>query len=166
MKNFKLIALLGLALFLFSCDEDDDADDHDHEHFDAHKWEFVVNGETFMEIDHGDIDPDYNDHFHLEAGTQSPTYEIEFYDHDGEESKPNLDEYSFAWRFTLEDGTRLDDRAQSEIAEIINNNGEFSFSINPLMAGEVEIQFMVYHGDHADVTTPKIKIEVEWGSFF
>lgn len=158
MYKLKFWTIVLSALLIFSaCEEEsDDADDHDHEHFDPHKWELQVDGEPFMIIDEGEFDSGFSDHFHLELGTDSPVYSIVFYDHDGDLQEPDLEEYSFAWKF---DG--LEANTQSEIAEIINTNGEFSFSIKPLQEGSIDLQLMVYHGSHADVKTPMIEVEVE-----
>lgn len=147
LKRFLL--LIVLPLIIISCDEKD-ADHHDDEHFEPTRIVFMLNGEEYLEINNGVVTNTHNSNFTMNANEVIGNFDLYFYDEDGDELEFEDDHYSISWE--------LDDDGIVMIRKV--DNIETKLSITAISTGNTNVTFFVNHGDHADITFPKIPIVV------
>jgi len=152
LKKVWLFLVVITAMFLISSCEDKDADEHHDDHFEPVEWIITQNGITFMHIDNGVISDDHNKVINLVLN-DTLNFDILFKAEDGDFIESDEDEISLSWEI-------LDDSIIS-INRDTNNSSKFAFTINSLTKGNTEIKLMIMHGDHSDVITPQIPVNVE-----
>lgn len=147
---FKNLLFLIVALFIFTSCDDHDADGHSDGHFEPTRWVFELNDVNYLEINNGVVTTNYNSSFDLTLNQDLGTFEIYFYDENGNEVELDDDEMYISWT--------ISDNSIVEFQSLDDENDEFI--IKPLKSGSTEVTFYVYHGDHPDITSPTIQINV------
>jgi len=147
LKRFLIIFLLPFVFI--SCDEKD-ADHHDDEHFEPTRMVFMLNGEEYLEINNGQVTNTHNSNFTLNVNEVIGTFDLIFYDEDGDVLEFEDDHYNISWE--------LDDEGIVMFRKV--DNVETNYSITALSSGNTNVTFFINHGDHADITFPKIPIVV------
>jgi hypothetical protein len=154
IKVLTAVLILSIsALFISSC-SDDDPSSPSNEHFEPEGWVFIdAAQQRFMTIWQGQFDAGSATKFELTVGEMTDHIDVEFLDADKDEiDAPDDDHYSLSWQIA--------DETIVEVHQDDGDEGEFEFHLKGLKQGTTEIEFMVMHGDHADVRTIKIPVEV------
>lgn len=147
----KIITLsFAVTLLLAGCNNPASNDDDHEEHSEPHSIEFVMNGETIVTFNEGDI----SGHFQVDEQSETSLITAEFFDEDGNEihGEDLSDEYSLAWEIANTDHADIEQH---------DEDGRWSFHITGKTAGETTVEFQLMHGDHADFSTDPIEIHVE-----
>jgi hypothetical protein len=134
----KLIALTFTAiLFSAGCSNPASNDDHE-EHVRPYSMEFIMNGESIVTYDSGNV----SGHFDVGEDQETSLITAKFFDEDGNEihSEDLSDEYSLAWDITNTDHAEIKQH---------DGDGRWSFHIVGKSAGETTVQFLLMHIDHS-----------------
>lgn len=143
----KLIALTFAAtLLLAGCNNPASNDDDHEEHSEPYSMEFIMNGESIVTYNSGDV----SGHFNVDEGQETSLITAKFFDEDGNEihGEDLDDEYSLVWKIANTDHANIEQH---------DEDGRWSFHIMGKQAGATAVQFLLQHGDnHADFETPAV----------
>lgn len=156
-KKFSLLLLLLSALFVFaSCsnptsNDDDDEDDHS----DPFGVELILNGVEIATQENGVITYNEGDHIELEVGEETNLITLRWIDEDGDRFVPDPDDgYSLQWIVEHEETLEIEQHEE---------DGVWSFHFVGLAEGETDVNFELWHNDHADFTSQAFEVHVEQG---
>lgn len=143
-----------ISISLIGCSEDSPIETHD-EHFEAEG--FILYNEAGNKVlDY--FQAQTNDTLYVPNGGTTGILRVMFYDHDGNEIAPPLEEEGHEEE-TKTFGWVIDDPGLLSL--ILETGQEWNFRLYGLAAGTTAIEFQTLHGDHPDFRTVKIPVVIE-----
>lgn len=151
-RFFQLFTVLFLSIFIFtSCDNSASVDDHD-DHQDPFGVALILNGVEIATQENGVVTYHEGDHLELEVGEETNLIQLRWIDEDGDRFVPQEDSYSLQWIIGNEDILGVEQHSE---------DGKWAFHLVGKSAGETNIQFELWHNDHADFTSLPFEVHVE-----
>lgn len=153
--NKKIISLIVVsALLLFAaCDNPTSSDDDHDDHLDPFGVALIMNGVEIAAQEGGVVTYNEGDHMELEVGEETNLITIRWIAEDGDRFVPDTEDgYSLRWIVENEDVLEVEQHEE---------DGAWSFHLVGLSAGESEVNFELWHNDHADFTSLPFEVHVE-----
>lgn len=150
LKNTTQVYIITIFVTLFfallACDTTSSDDDHDHHADDVDGLELLHNGEVYIRYFDGEVLE--LEHAHYYVGEEYK-FTVRFLDHDGDHLHADEFDDSYSLNWDIED---------EEILSIEQHEGDgrWEFHLIPLHEGESKVQFLLWHGSHADWETPPV----------
>jgi|SRR6056297_1374868 len=151
-KILLLIFTLSALLVLTSCDNPASSDDED-DHATPFGVALILNGVEIAVQENGEVSYHEGDHIELEVGEETNLVTVRWIAEDGDRFVPETEEgYSLNWII-----------ANGDIVEVEQHeeDGAWAFHLVGLSAGESDVQFELFHNDHADFTSSAFEVHVE-----
>ena len=153
--NKKFLSLLVVsALFVFAaCDNPTSSDDDHDEHSDPFGVALIMNGVEIAAQENGVVTYNEGNHMELGIGEETDLITIRWIAEDGDRFVPETDEgYGLKWIVDNENVLEVEQHEE---------DGAWSFHLVGLSAGESEVNFQLWHNDHADFTSSPFEVHVE-----
>lgn len=136
-----------------ACNNPTSSDDDHDDHSDPFGVALIMNGVEIAAQENGVITYIEGDHMELEIGEETNLITIRWIAEDGDRFMPDTDDgYSLRWIVENEDVLEVEQHEE---------DGAWSFHLAGLSAGESEVNFELYHNDHADFTSLPFVVHVE-----
>ncbi|WP_340103676.1 hypothetical protein [Rhodohalobacter sp. 8-1] len=154
LKNKLTVLSLALfTLFAFTSCSNPASSDDDEEHLTPFGVALILNGVEVAVQENGEVTYADGDHLELEIGEETNLITLRWIAEDGDRFVPNTDEgYSLSWIVDNENVVEVEQHEE---------DGAWAFHIVGLSAGESDIQFQLFHNDHADFTSSPFEVHVE-----
>jgi hypothetical protein len=154
MKSRILVLAITISalLVLTSCDNPASSDDHD-DHASPFGVALILNGVEIAVQENGEVSYHEGDHIELEVGEETNLITVRWIAEDGDRFAPDAEDgYSLNWIVGNENVVEVEQHEE---------DGAWAFHMVGLSAGESDVQFELFHNDHADFTSSAFEVHVE-----